>query len=536
MPLTPSDAGFLSFLNDTSGPTLASASGAGATLSYTFPADTTHTIQLIFDGTAGNQYNVTCTAGSAGSSSSAARQVVSNAQTGIIYGQQTLQSFTGWIAKGVMAGFDVGPSGNPGRYVTGSTLAAAPSAEQKVVMAATRLRELTEERAELRLRNDRTIAAIDSDREKDLDEQIALARRTLTFERLHAAIVSQGVPMRLASAASSTLDDGRSTNASVLKAQQAKAASLNNGPTSGVATDQDNGVGGPTATSSAISQGFSLKRSDLVGACDFSCDTPFQQAQWNVWGEGRFTGATDSTSQLSAFGFVGSAGGDYKLTPWLALGLSVGVENFRTIYASNSTASRSTGISAVPYVGIRLHDNFYLSGFVGLTNLTYDNTPATNVTARFQGLRLFTGASLTGIWRDGPWRFQPDISGAVAWENQYGYTDSAGTAVPGQTINYGRVSAGPEIGYTLKSQVSTASIEPFVTLRMNVDFASNTTGLLNGQPIVVGSGPLASGSSGLGVVMHFDNGFYLRALGTYDSIGVSGLDVWTALLRGGYRF
>ena len=50
VPLSPGDGTFISSLTDTTASvTLATANGAGARLSYTFPAATTHTIQLIFD-------------------------------------------------------------------------------------------------------------------------------------------------------------------------------------------------------------------------------------------------------------------------------------------------------------------------------------------------------------------------------------------------------------------------------------------------------------------------------------------------------
>ena len=49
-------------------------------------------------------------------------------------------------------------------------------------------------------------------------------------------------------------------------------------------------------------------------------------------------------------------------------------------------------------------------------------------------------------------------------------------------------------------------------------------------------GTLGSGSAGGGFEMRFDKGFYFRLQGSYDCIGVIGLDVWSRLICGGITF
>ena len=56
------------------------------------------------------------------------------------------------------------------------------------------------------------------------------------------------------------------------------------------------------------------------------------------------------------------------------------------------------------------------------------------------------GGSLFGQWQYGDWRVRPILSTSYASESQAGYTDSLGNVVSGQTVTYGRVSAGPEVG------------------------------------------------------------------------------------------
>lgn len=51
------------------------------------------------------------------------------------------------------------------------------------------------------------------------------------------------------------------------------------------------------------------------------------------------------------------------------------------------------------------------------------------------------------------------------------------------------------------------------------------------RPATMGSRP-----AGLGVDTRFSSGLYLRVQGSYDSIGATGLDVLTGLIRAGMAF
>jgi hypothetical protein len=248
-------------------------------------------------------------------------------------------------------------------------------------------------------------------------------------------------------------------------------------------------------------------------------------------------GLTDSIAQQSTLGFAGSTGVDYKFQPWLAVGLSVGVENYETRFNLPGVRSGQTGVTVLPYAGVRLTDNVFAEGFVGLTKLYYNVTPGTGVTGTFDSLRVFFGGALTGVWHDGNWRFQPSILGAWGSETQNAYTDSNSTFVPQQTITFGRVGAGPEIGYTFKDDRRGWSFEPFGLAKFNVDFSSTPIYTFYGlTPVVARSGTQASGQVGGGMAMLLDEGFYLRFQASYDSIGVPGLDVWSGRIRAGKTF
>jgi hypothetical protein len=279
-----------------------------------------------------------------------------------------------------------------------------------------------------------------------------------------------------------------------------------------------------------------LNRDDLDAAfCSAdgdACDTA--NPRWNAWAEGRFYGFTDSSAQQNSTAFLAQAGGDYKLTPWLATGLSVGIETFETRTGPSALRTGTFGVSLTPYVGARLHDNLFLSAFLGATRISYNTTPQAGITGQFDSWRLFGGAALAGVWQLDAWRFQPTLAFNYGSEAQNGYVNSVGTLVPGQTVTYGRVSIGPEIGYTFAAPDRSWTIEPYAVARANLDFGNTNAILFNG--VQVATRGSASGSVGGGVRFQLPGGPGLRAEGSYDSIGVTGLSLWSVLLRAGWSF
>ncbi len=518
-----------------SGTVVGSLYGTPNTLTYTFPASGTFTViggsggaAAILPGTA----RLTCT-GSANNSSSPASptspsmQSVNNANTGIVYGQQTLQNYNDWTNKAVISSFTIGTE--PSRR-TASAYLKPLSMLAKVERLTVKEQDLASELAELRSKGD----AADSAAIADLELRLAETRRSLTFARLDANLASADGTARGTSSVPVTAGNASRGEISELRvAAAAGPMSTPVAPTASAATQVYDGPVGNTQQAANSAPALHLNARDLGAFCNESCEV--LDRRWNVWMEARLLSASDSVAQTNALGFVGSAGGDYKPLPWLALGMSLGVESYQTNFGTTA-GSRTTGVTVMPYAGFRLDDNVFASTFVGISNIAYNNTPAPGVSAQFTALRFFVGGALTGVWHDGPWRLQPTLAGTYGSETQYAYTDSIGNAVPSQMVSYGRLSAGPEIGYTVKDIASFASVEPFVTAKANLDFATSTVALFNGMPLVARSGTLGSGSAGLGFALAFDSGFYLRVQGSYDSIGVAGLDIMSGLVRGGLTF
>jgi hypothetical protein len=416
---------------------------------------------------------LSCVAGTA----SVTQQQANNAQIAITNGLRTLQNYQEWVTKGLQGSFGMTRGGD-----TASTRVdpAIRQARARVETLTRRESELTEELAEAN--GDAQRADLERDR-RDVQRQLA-------FARVNAGVAG-ATPYQVAAA-----PDGK---------QGASAA-----PPS-----------------------FSLDACDIA-----SCDPADPQARkWNVWAEGRVMGLTDSVARQSTLGFAGTTGADYKFQPWLALGLSLGVENYETRFNLPGVRSGQTGVTVLPYFGVRLTDNVFAEGFVGLTKLYYNVTPGTGITGTFDSLRVFFGGALSGVWYDGNWRFQPSILAAWGSETQNAYTDSNSTFVPAQTVTFGRIGAGPEIGYTFKDERRGWTFEPFGLAKVNYDFSSTPVYTFYGlTPVVARSGSQASGQLGGGVAMQLDEGFYLRVQASYDSIGVPGLDIWSGRIRAGKTF
>lgn len=409
-----------------------------------------------------------------GASSGAVLQSTINAQVAVFNGQQSLRSFNDWVSKTIVASFSARQRSSKGASAQLETL----SGYVKVKRLQTEEREISNELADLRTDSSAGASAL-----TDAEYRLAAVKQSLMYARTAVQI-------------------SRETGGGV---EQASAA--------------------PHDSRSADKMPeISLGTSDAA------------EQKWNVWLEGRAIGATDSVLQNNVFGFNGSGGADYKLLPWLAAGLSVGVESYETKFGTSGTRAGTVGLSVMPYVGVRLSDNVTASAFAGVTQINYNTNPSAGISARFDATRLMLGGALTGVWREENWRFQPGLSGAFGGETQNAYVDSQGNTVAMQTLYYGRVSAGPEIGYVFADTSRNWTIEPFVTARLNVDFSSQPATVVNGTTVILRAGTQASGALGAGAEMRFAEGFYVRAQGAYESLGITGLDIWTAILRGGMSF
>jgi len=385
----------------------------------------------------------------------------------------------------------------------------------------THLKNQEREQAETLRELEGRSSGFDRERVAELSLQLAETQDRLKLARVNAKLAAPDCTSR-----GSGSDEVQIAAASALRGQQ--GASRSTAPRS-IGVDSRSLASGPAPGSADACE---APGTDAPGAGA----GPFKPTRWNSWLEGRAMGSSDSLLQNNALGFIGFGGVGYQATPWLMTGLSVGAETFRTAYATPGVGSNTVGVSVMPYAGIRLDRNIQAAAFVGFTSISYNTNPAAGVSAQFAARQFMVGGALTGTWYEGFWRFQPSLQAAYATENQNAYTDSAGTSVGGQTVYYGRIGAGPEIGYTFIGGSGSWTLEPFVSAKINLNIASDTLAVVNNAPVVVRPGTLGSGSIGGGINLAAQGGPSLRFQGSYDSIGVTGLDVWSAMLRGSFTF
>jgi hypothetical protein len=494
-------------------------SPGAVSFSYTVPADTTDNLQLLGTTTAASAVTWLCLAAANGTADSDAfSQLVFNSTVAFQNGRLSMQNYNTWSSM-----FAPPPPAKPPS--DSAVRRPAPlTARTRLLRLEEEERDLVEQRAEL------VPGAAGA---AELDRKLKDARRDVRFARVAADLASPTSSRPWRETPSSAPESKGTELAYSLQPRDRMKSESPAAPETNMVSEGP--IGGAPARSSAP-PAISLSSRDLVDYCGGPDVCDVLGKRWNVWMEGRVIGATDSLARTNALGFMGAVGAGYTFLPWLSAGLAVGVEGFETKLAMPGQRIGTTGLTAAPYVGFRFDENITATVFGGLTTITYNSNPATGVSAQFDSLRLFFGGGVSGTWRDGPWRFQPTLGGTFASEQMHGYTDSAGTVVPSQTLTYGRVSAGPEIGYTFWQSDQRWSVEPFVMAHANIDFTSTNLTGLNGQSLLLRPGTQGSGTAGVGFDLRFPIGFSLRAQASYESIGVAGLDVWQGVLRGSLSF
>lgn len=444
-----------------------------------------------------------CSPGGSDGGSSPGAQSSANTQAAVTFGQITVQNYADRISKAVMGSFGLMAGGPPA--------SAAASARARVEELTWAERAQADELGELQSKGAASLAASDPARIASLEQTLAATRRSLALAREAAPPRTYGGFIQQPDATSARGPSVRQEQAQIGPPQAAAAPSV-----------------------------VKFDRQDLIGFCaagdepQAACDG--FGAKWNAWTEARVIGGSDTLTRSRALGFIASGGLDYKFQPWLAAGLTLGVENFGSQLGTAGVGLNTLGFSAVPYLGFRLSESVYASAFAGVSTINYNTTPAVGVSAAFSATRLFMGTSLIGNWHYGAWRFQPTLMGTIGTEMQNGYVDSIGNDVSAQSASFGRIVFSPEIGYGITSVEHGWALEPFVLARIGMDFASNTVAVTNGQSVIVRPGTLGFGGLGGGVAMQLQNGGYFRGQGSYDSIGVTGLNLWSVVLRAGITF
>lgn len=170
----------------------------------------------------------------------------------------------------------------------------------------------------------------------------------------------------------------------------------------------------------------------------------------DIWAEAQSSFYADPRDSgrrgASTIGFLGV---DYVLNPAFLIGALVQVD-VTSETQGGKTATGGSGWMAGPYLATRLTRNLMFDARAAWGKSTNKLVYLERDDDTFATERSLYMARLSGNWNHGPWRFSPEASVSYFKETQNAFNTSDGVALSAQTLEYGRVTFGPEIGYTIK--------------------------------------------------------------------------------------
>lgn len=209
---------------------------------------------------------------------------------------------------------------------------------------------------------------------------------------------------------------------------------------------------------------------------------PVNQPKWNAWIRGNYTFYDGDGSSFDGHTIDVLAGFDYRVSDEVALGILGGYGNtdFDTLTGGTSGSFKADGYTVGPYAAVKIDENVQFDALAAYTYSDYDNS-AGAVTGSFDAHRVTVGARLKGTWAYEGYFIEPGIRVLYAEEYQEAYTDSAGVRQSSLTIKAGRVSVGPKIGYTHRTDDG-VSVKTWAAAYAEYDFSNQTNGPNSGLP------------------------------------------------------
>ena len=267
--------------------------------------------------------------------------------------------------------------------------------------------------------------------------------------------------------------------------------------------------------------------------------TPDGRLRWSAWFRGTTTFLNDGTPGASFDGSLYSATGgvDYLVTDNILVGLMFGYEDFKLDTKFNAGAFEGSGYSVGPYVAVRFWKRYVVNALFAYTWLKSDlngTSAGTTAAGGYDSTRWLVTGNLEGTWRFGRLRLSPAVGVIYARERRPAFTNSAAFTTPATTTVFGRISFGPEIGFTLFRRGHTY-VEPFVSIKGQYDFETRGSLVLSSGAIVPARQKLLA-RQGFGVNLRLGQQFTARLGGFYDGIGRRNYSAWTIELRARIRW
>jgi hypothetical protein len=179
------------------------------------------------------------------------------------------------------------------------------------------------------------------------------------------------------------------------------------------------------------------------------------EGRLDVWLSAEISGVTDNRAgdrAESDFG-VAQLGADWALSDDLLIGGMVQFdwmdETAREVFEEAGAIAGARvdgeGWMAGPYMVWRLADRVIFDGLAMYGTSSNTVNPLGLYEDEFETDRWMVRANLTGEYARGPWMLRPQATLTHFEETQDAYADSLGISIPGQSVELGRLSAGPEL-------------------------------------------------------------------------------------------
>lgn len=242
-----------------------------------------------------------------------------------------------------------------------------------------------------------------------------------------------------------------------------------------------------------------------------------------VWAQGSGGGSRNSlaTGGYNFANYGGAAGIQAEVVPSLVLGLS-GTWQGSDGTLTGGFTSRSSTWGFSPYAGWQFDEHWSVSLITGLTSGTTNLANAgASYASRYRSNQWDVQGELDGSYTVGPVRLSPLASLAYIETNSGSVIDNLGNRTPSSSTALTRGSLGGSVSLPLTGW------EPYLRATGEHDFKVPTGSAPNGS---------SGATIGAGTTVTLTDAFWLTFDGGYNSLGRTGLSLWSVSARADLRF
>jgi len=279
---------------------------------------------------------------------------------------------------------------------------------------------------------------------------------------------------------------------------------------------------------SAIQQGLaphtaaprtSMMFGTVPDACETACDSPRRWLAWVQGGGGQSINSLQ-TGGYSLANYGSQVGLQTQLSDKFMLGISASWQGTNgSLNGGISSTSSVWGIA--PYAAWQFDDHWNVAAVIGYsTGWTWLNS-GLPYAAAFQNSQWTFQGSVNGTYSAGDFVLAPLVSITYVPTTVFGYTDSVGSFIPGRSTALTRGSIGGTVSLPLNGW------QPYVRATLDHDFAMPAGAEGNGD---------TGGTVGGGATVPITEAIWFSVDGGYNSIGRTGLTLWSATARLNVRF